>query len=647
MSIELNSGLKINAPVVLDDRMVMTKEQMLDANDTLKNKIPDGFLVQCKDDGQIYVYHKNGEADLKTGKFEQYVNKELADMALNGIRLKKIEDYLYEITASDIDYEWARKVFEEGPPVGSYFGGCSSMRRANFHGRNFDWKYDNAVEFVVKTEAAGNRHASVGTACNIKGLNKDFVASRAWSANYKAVPFLVVDGVNDAGVCCNINIVPARKWNTIDPATGNELECDGLITNTVPTVSKSDRICSIMLPRFILDNFTSAYAAAVYIQEHVEVFTCDFLTNINEEVHIMISDMKQSYIVEFLTITDNTLGTDPVCTTKIIPVYDSNLHTFTANAPVMTNFHIFGVNAMDDASKLAPLFTPYTQDSDHDAIKTNRIEPYGAGIERYNILLDESVTEENTYNAMLASMKKVWYTHTYTETEPVHEWYSEMATLDEAHSIDIKVNTPYTDIEPYMEIGRQEYAKRTRADGATWQTVHTAVFDMKYKIMYIVCQENPDFDGAVYQYNFGLSPMEIPVEIETPTTWSDVYVASESSFTLAFSDNGMASFNGAFTISNVSTHYSKTDPFEYELILTTKELSHNKYYIPNAEVPAYFSIIGDDEKAPSILYPIMCKVSSSIDGENKCVKLTVKLPTDDETAKVKVIFNHTFMMAEY
>lgn len=156
MSIELNSGLKINAPVVLDDRMVMTKEQMLDADNKLKYTIPDGFLVQCKEDGQIYVYHADMTPDPKYGKFKPYVNKDLASMVINTMNLKKIEDYLYEVSVADLDYDWADKMFKEGPPVGDSFGACSSMRRGNFHGRNFDWKYDNAVEFVVKPKLPEN-----------------------------------------------------------------------------------------------------------------------------------------------------------------------------------------------------------------------------------------------------------------------------------------------------------------------------------------------------------------------------------------------------------------------------------------------------------------------------------------------------------
>lgn len=651
MSIELNSGLKINAPVVLDDRMVMTKEQMLDADDKLKNTIPDGFLVQCKEDGQIYVYHADMKADPKYGKFKPYVNKDLASMAINAMNLKKIEDYLYEVSVADLDYDWADKMFKEGPPVGDSFGACSSMRRGNFHGRNFDWKYDNAVEFVVKTEAVENvRHATIGTASNIRGFNKDFVESREWTVDYKAIPFLIVDGINDAGLCCNINVVPAKPWTTVNKY-GSIIECNGLISKTTPTVSKLKSICSVALPRFVLDNFSSARDAANYIKEHVEVFPCEYFKSIEEEIHIMISDKESTFIVEFVEVKENDgLIT---CESRVMetnrtaaPETDDRL------APVMTNFHVFGIAETidsEDHAKFAHLWTPYTKDSSHDAVKTNRVEPYGSGLERYNILIDEAADKytKTTYEDMFASMRKAWYTHTYTEMDYDKVWYSEMVMKNDTY--DFRVDTDVMVFEPFMwEYVRPAYEERSRETGKTWQTLHTNVFDMEHNIMYIACQENPNLENSVYRYDVGVSPTEVErLEIEDPGDWHDAYDPSESSFTATFSDNGMVSLNGAFVITDTSWNYSKENPFEYKLVLMTKQLARIGYRIPrNTEVPAYFSIIGDDD-APSMLYPIMCKVFSyafADDPKDTRFELAVKLPIDGEPTKVKVILSHTIIM---
>ena len=81
----------------------------------------------------------------------------------------------------------------------------------------------------------------------IPELTVDFVASGEYKDVYKALPFLVVDGINEKGLVCNNNVVP----------TGDK----GRNTGSVPVIEKRDEICQMMLVRYILDNFDNALSA--------------------------------------------------------------------------------------------------------------------------------------------------------------------------------------------------------------------------------------------------------------------------------------------------------------------------------------------------------------------------------------------------
>lgn len=74
MSININAGFNVGAPVALDSRQVLTKEEMANMND---NVMPDVYQATCKDDGLIYVYNKANEANLDTGKFRVLQSEDL------------------------------------------------------------------------------------------------------------------------------------------------------------------------------------------------------------------------------------------------------------------------------------------------------------------------------------------------------------------------------------------------------------------------------------------------------------------------------------------------------------------------------------------------------------------------------------------
>lgn len=66
MAIDIGTSFNIQTNLPIDDRLVLTKAEMLDMND---NIMPSVYLCTCSDDGLLYLYNKNNEVDAETGKF--------------------------------------------------------------------------------------------------------------------------------------------------------------------------------------------------------------------------------------------------------------------------------------------------------------------------------------------------------------------------------------------------------------------------------------------------------------------------------------------------------------------------------------------------------------------------------------------------
>ena len=86
------------------------------------------------------------------------------------------------------------------------------------------------------------------------------------------------------------------------------------------------------------------------------------------EVHYMIGDSTSTYLLEF--IDNKTIITD------------------ISDKPIMTNFYLSNVKFNLDGT----VFTPRTQTDSQDAIHTNQITENGAGLERYNLMVNRYPT---------------------------------------------------------------------------------------------------------------------------------------------------------------------------------------------------------------------------------------------------------------
>lgn len=341
------------------------------------------------------------------------------------IGLRKVCDYLYEVEYDDWDYTDAMKYFKAHKYVPA---ACSAVRNGNFFGRNFDWNYDDSAEFIVRSKSSKGRHGSIGVASSVPSLTNEVAESGVYHESYKMLPCFIRDGINDAGVVCNINVVPVgdNGYTTGDNGDGMEL-------------------CGIMLVRYILDYANSADHAIELIRGlNLYMPHSDTLTR---EVHFMIADKNKTYVVEYvnneLVVIDN----------------------FVDDKPIMTNFYLAGFDG--------------TRES---------LTPHAAGIERYNILHD-NYDDGATKNGMIGLMQSVYYTKTY-DREMSPFWYSEYYG-DFGESVgDFTIDTPDEDLDGIVDYCITDFNNRVRSDGKTWQTVHLSVFDIENKRMTVLVQES-------------------------------------------------------------------------------------------------------------------------------------------------------------
>lgn len=382
-------------------------------------------------------------------------------------KIKDIKNYLYELAYDELDYDYAKRYFkeEETPQVGL----CSNIRFANWFSRNFDWKYDENASFIVRTSHYNNRFASLCVGGEIAGLTNDTVKNRELdetiSNKYRILPFMVADGINECSVFCSLNLVPT------------ESSMGGVTTGTVPLVEKREELCTTMLVRYILDSFKTASEAVNYIRDFVSLYSPKSLYEENYELHIMVGDKVNTYILE--------------CVNEEVKIVEND---------IVTNFYLFGVTPNSDGE----VYTPYQQDAEHSAVITNNITPFGKGLERYNNLVKaytrlQNSEEECTKETMRDIMDSVLYSHSYTNSieAPRYFWFTDYVG-DHTSSV-LYCNSPVSDYiaSDYVQTLIDNYSNKKR-DGVYWQTTHSSVYDILNRKLYVTAQEEQD------EYEFSL-----------------------------------------------------------------------------------------------------------------------------------------------
>lgn len=177
----------------------------------------------------------------------------------------KLADYLFEMSYTDYvaDYSHALDID---------FAACSAVRNGNFYGRNLDFYYNNMSEVVVHVAAKEGRFASVGV-CPYLAEGDSLSEEMA-----RILPNYTYDGINEMGVCCNVNVVPKQD---VAPVTG--------------TNPGKEELAAVCVVRMILDRAATANEALKLLDEYnVSGSMGDF------NFHWMVNDEKESYIIEII-----------------------------------------------------------------------------------------------------------------------------------------------------------------------------------------------------------------------------------------------------------------------------------------------------------------------------------------------------------
>ena len=340
--------------------------------------------------------------------------------------VRRLEQYLFMVTMDKYDNSYVKN--HRWKDWMAPAGGCSEAWKNGIVGRNFDWYYDATPTFMLRVHGNAKRYSSIGIATGNDMLPQE-IETGNWLDAYKQLPYLTMDGVNEKGVYAGLNVVNAMP-GTREMWAGTEYFGEEAI-------------------RIALDTCATAQEAAEMVRDKTFMPT-NFH---NYEFHFLIADTEHCFVIEDGVMTDET-----------------NSH------PIITNCR----------QRFADAYT----NGKLDATKLVEHDPYGAGVERFNKLVDGLPNVENV-DDMINLMHELNYSNAYLEDSG---WLSEVCAdyrpmgFDLDLTVDKTVTAP-DQFAPVMEIMREKFAQRTREGGDTWQTVHSSVYDLEKKELYLTVQE--------------------------------------------------------------------------------------------------------------------------------------------------------------
>lgn len=405
-----------------------------------------------------YDFNSQNFSD-SNGMYKSLTNETNTSL-MRDYNMKRISDHLYSIDFSSLNERDGLKYASERYDRFA----CSSVRKGNYYGRNFDWYYDHSMEFVVRVGASASRYASIGVSSLISNLTDESVPRFKYSTDYEAIPYLMLDGINEKGVVANINVVPAGEAGTGKITTG--------------TKPGKKRIPQNYLVRYILDNYATAADAVSAIQNDLDIYAPQ-LPGLHYEIHCMIGDKNSNYIVEFI---------------------DNQVKVTTGDrANIMTNFYIDGTTLTDD-----------------DKVDYTTITKFGSGYERYNLALSayEGLNDIDDMKELMRSTIK--YSNSYTNKSKYDEdfiegdtdnfWYSEFVGDYGDYTIEIGQCIPgsedfsekFSTIVPKV---KGMFATKDRDNKNVWITCHSTVYDIEKKIMWVTNQEGDELDDIGFGFN--------------------------------------------------------------------------------------------------------------------------------------------------
>ena len=358
------------------------------------------------------------------------LTSELPQLAKHS-EITKIADYRYEITYTDfgegviepfLKYDKEKKEETAG-------GACSSLRSGNFYGRNFDFHFCDMCTFIIKVpKKEGVRFASVGIVSGRPDWTPEFVEKGMDDPSLAILPWGTLDGINENGVVCNTNVVPA-------------VDLEERLVETNPGKPK---MYYQFLPRYILDNATSAKEIVEKINEFSFVNVKGDFYNIDKfmELHCMVADKDNTYVIEVVNGKVN----------------------ITEKEHAMTNFY------------LTIEKTPHSMGIERYNILNENYEKAGKSMDDMAQVM-EMIKFTNAYDS----------NHNPLVLSDNINFIAKDGVIVDSSNMNKYVDEIKENMAKYAKIVKEN--NRDPKSGA-WQTVHTSVYDIEKRKLRVYVQEN-------------------------------------------------------------------------------------------------------------------------------------------------------------
>ncbi len=387
----------------------------------------------------------------------------------------KITEYLYGVEYDDYDFSRGVKLFERYVPEAA---GCSEVRKGDFVGRNLDWYINNDASAVVKVNNNGERYASLGVMGCATVFDTEFAANGEYADIYGILPMFTVDGVNENGVYCGVNVMPtgetsldSTKWETGAWGRG------AAFTNP-----ESDKTyCVTYLVRVILDNAESVEDARQIVEGINWFEPCGFpKEGSSQAFHWLVCDSQTSMVLEFVDNKPCFIETENVSEPSM--------------ATIMTNF----TNTVKEQAGL--------------------IQTTGCGYERWDILAAAYPGAEESFQGIQNLMKNVWYSQFYTKDAGDDNFFMTDFSTPQRPSAFLYGNREFQRTQEWAELVAKSKAEFENPDNwhsagsPLWYTTHTSVYQLSEKKLHLFLHEGYDNQDKTHIFLLEESRFVKPLE---------------------------------------------------------------------------------------------------------------------------------------
>ncbi len=408
----------------------------------------------------------------------------------HNIKVTKVTDYLYETTL-DYDFDYSKAIGLEQQYGANAPIACSSISIGNQRGRNLDWVYANNVEIVVRTPKTKNRHASIGVV-PLTSISNKTAADGQYHEAYELLPYQTLDGINDAGICINLNIVNYQELGPWE----------------MKTETTDDDMLETIGPRLILDNCASLADIITLYDKYdwVSMGTVD-------ETHIMVSGPRTAedttyttVVFEFVPFTEGGKTFRKLCCIstdeKDLAIVGGDASRFwhsKADPFIMTNFNLWKFEA--DKDRKGRLLSA----TEHP-LGFERYENIEAAVK--SAIGISGGKDKLTTVQMQDIMRSVHYSHMY-DLFNYNFWYTEdagyMPTKEELINLTDEQRNPCGDINKLFKGKDNKFFNATKTDieqwgnrdreneTDLWETIQTIIYNYQKRSFQISVHEGIDY----------------------------------------------------------------------------------------------------------------------------------------------------------